>query len=456
MTKDRIQSIPAARDAIRRWFQVGLAAVDPYQATRAAIRREGANLIVDGHSVPLADDAIVFGLAIGKAAAPMARALEDVLGERLNRRLLLTKDGHLDGAPGNWQAFEASHPVPDARGEAATQQILAAVSDLAAEDIVIVLVSGGGSALLEAPRQPLTLADIQRVTDLLLKAGAPIQDLNAVRSELSQVKGGGLRRQVGEATCVSLILSDVLGNDPTVIASGPTIVREPRPQRALELLDHYRLTDQVGAPIIDLLHGETSSEPGLGSVESDRYIVVGDNQMLIDTVADSARADGLHVALAMEGAEGEASGLAARFVDTVTTQPQDIDVVVGGGEGTVTVRGDGTGGRNTEFALVAAEKLALGSTDWVIASLASDGQDGSVDAAGAIVDRFTTTRGNELGLSAAGFLNNNDSGGYFQSLDELEVTGPTGTNVNDVYIALRVTDGLLASSPPGESTRERT
>ena len=157
------------------------------------------------------------------------------------------------GPPDGWTVFEASHPVPDDRGSAATQAILDAVAALGPRDLVIVLVSGGGSALLESPKAPLTLADIQETTRLLLRAGAPIQDLNAVRSELSEVKGGGLRRAIGEATCVSLILSDVLGNDPSVIASGPTIARSPAPERALEILDQYGIADSVPGAVREML-----------------------------------------------------------------------------------------------------------------------------------------------------------------------------------------------------------
>lgn len=437
MTDDRTNAIAIARASMERWFQAGLEAVDPYQATIAALKDVEGGIEVDGQVIPLASDATVVGLAIGKAAAPMARALEDVLGDRVDRRLLLTKDGHLAGAPDGWQVFEAAHPVPDSRGVAATNEILKAVAGLAPADLVIVLVSGGGSALLESPRPPLTLEDIQHVTDLLLRAGAPIQDLNAVRSELSQVKGGGLRRTIGDATCISLILSDVLGNSPTVIASGPTILRDPRPDRAMELIEAYGIAGRINPDILGLLRGTSDSGDQSLASKCDRYLIVGDNQILVQRIADAARSDGYHVEIVLEEAEGEASELASRFVELAASQPEDVDVIVGGGEATVTVRGDGVGGRNTEFALAAAEILAAGALDWVVASLASDGQDGANDAAGAIADRLTTTRGDEQGLSAQEFLRNNDSGSYFAALNELVVTGPTGTNVNDAYIAVR-------------------
>ena len=434
------QGTSSIRMAIERWFAIGLEAVDPYNATRSALRRVDGGIDVDGKIVPLASDATVVGLAIGKAAAPMARALQDALGDRLDHRVLITKDGHLGGAPAGWQLFEASHPVPDARGVLATSAALQALACLTDKDLVIVLVSGGGSAIFEAPIEPLELDHIRQVTDLLLRAGAPIQDLNAVRSELSQVKGGGLRRQIGPATCISLILSDVLGNDPTVIASGPTISRSPDPARALAILESYGLLERIHPAVKEVLQTRKASSLAGVTSSRDRFVIVGDNQILVHTVAAAARKDGFSASIELEDAEGEASTLASEFLAVASEQPESVDVVVGGGEATVKVTGDGIGGRNTEFALAAAQELAESSRDWVVASLASDGQDGANQAAGAIVDRWTTQRGDLVGLSAMQALRANDSGTYLGELDELVVTGPTGTNVNDVYIAVRNTD----------------
>jgi glycerate-2-kinase len=280
------------------------------------------------------------------------------------------------------------------------------------------------------------LSDIQQVTDQLLRAGAPIQDLNAVRSELSEVKGGGLRRQIGNAACVSLILSDVLGNDPTVIASGPTIAREPDPARAAELIRRYEIGDRIPAAVKETLR-EASQLPGIAADERDVFGIVGDNASFVETVAAAATRDGYNPRVVLTAAEGEARTLADRFLDFLTSQPDEVDVVIGGGEATVTVKGNGSGGRNTEFALAAALRLAEEHTPWVVASLASDGQDGAVDAAGAIVDDKTVGRGEAIGLSANTYLGNNDTGSFLQITGDLLVTGPTGTNVNDVYIAVR-------------------
>jgi hydroxypyruvate reductase len=378
----------------------------------------------------------VVAVAIGKAAAGMACGLDSVLGDRIDIATILTRDGHADSAPSGWNVFEARHPVPDERGVAATRHILETVNGLGPNDLVIVLISGGGSALLELPRNPLRLDDIQETTRLLLRAGAPIQDLNAVRSELSLVKGGGLRSAIGEATCVTLILSDVLGNDPSVIASGPTIARTPQPDAALRVLAAYDLTGAVPRAVTEALEENRVSSPMSGG--DDLYVIVGDNQAFVECMVREATLAGFRAELVLPAAEGEARDLANHFIDLAIGVNPAIEIVFGGGEATVTVRGDGQGGRNTEFALAAAVRIAAEADDWVVASLASDGQDGTLDDAGAIVDRGTVSRGVAAGFDAGKSLETNDSGGFLGASGDLFSPGPTGTNVNDVYVAFRL------------------
>jgi glycerate 2-kinase len=430
--------LDAARRLIRSWYEDGLRAVDPRYSVVRSVTWDGATLGVGDNSIDIAAGVRVVAIAVGKAATDMAHGLESIVGPRLDDRILLTKDGHATHPPAAWEVYEARHPLPDERGVAATQRILAAVSGLNAGDVAIVLISGGGSALLEAPRSPLSLPDVQATTQLLLRAGAPIQDLNAVRSELSDVKGGGLRRAIGKAGCVSLILSDVLGNDPAVIASGPTIDRRARPDVALDLIARYGVHDQMPPAAIELLRsdGRTIGVPG----SRDVYLVVGDNRQFLDRIEDAARSSGFSPRVVLRDAEGEARELADRFVEHLMSQPSGVDVAIGGGEATVTVRGDGRGGRNTEFALAAAMRLASEGSEWVVASLASDGQDGAIDAAGAIVDRDTIDRGRAARIDAESSLATNDSGGYFDAVGGLVAPGPTGTNVNDVYIGVRISD----------------
>ena len=338
------------------------------------------------------------------------------------------------GAPVGWAVYEAAHPIPDERGVAASAVIRDAVAGLLKGDVAIVLVSGGGSALFELPRAPLHSIKSRSTTSLLLRAGAPIQDLNAVRSELSDVKGGGFRRMIGEAACVTVILSDVLGNDPAVIASGPTIARKPDPARAMSLLDHYGMSDSVPPEVVAALRvAPTEHTIDTGG---DQCVIVADNDRFIDEVASQVTRSGFSVTIGNRRREGEAQVEAESFVREASTA--DETVIIDGGELTVTVRGDGVGGRNTEFALSAALLLeGAAGTDLVVASLASDGQDGAIDAAGGIVDDATATRIRQAGIDPGESLEQNDSGRALELAGDLCRPGPTGTNVNDVYIAVR-------------------
>lgn len=424
-----------SRAMIERAFRAGIDVVAPDAAVTRSLRRTDDGLSVDEELVPVTGRLVV--VAIGKAASPMARAAAEVLGDRVSSGYILTKDGHVNDPPDGFEVFEASHPVPDERGIAATRTILDAVDGPGGDDVVLALISGGGSALFESPSEGLSLEDMQRTTDLLLRAGAPIQHLNAVRSELSEVKGGGFRRHIGQARTVSLILSDVLGNDPTVIASGPTVPREADPDGALAVLDRYGLRDSVPDAVREHLeHGARRGDRrGALRADGDLYRIIGDNAMFVDAVRGSLEADGLSVDVFWEAREGEAREQAIEWVTALAES--DAEAIIGGGEMTVTVTGTGTGGRNTELALAAAIELDRRGMAATVASLASDGQDGAVDAAGAVVDGGTVARLQEAGIEPAEALANNDSGSALDIIEELVVPGPTGTNVNDVYIAIR-------------------
>ncbi len=430
-----------AHSLIGAWYTAGLSAVEPRQAVSSRLGLTGNELQIRTETIPatfpLPERGVTL-VAIGKAAVPMAQGARDVLRGSIREGVILTKDGHAQGAPADMRVFEAAHPIPDERGVAGTAAILDMVSGLDADDVVVTLVSGGGSALFEAPRPPLTLADMQTTTNLLLRAGAPIQDLNAVRSPLSLVKGGGFRQHMGQATCVTLILSDVLGNDPSVIASGPTIRTKASPSRALAVLEHYGVREQVPASVIELLERQVQEQqPVVEARSNDVFEIVGDNDAFVDRVAEAAKACGLTPSVIWHQREGEAREIGRQFVVELDAVPDQVEVVLGGGEATVTVKGDGVGGRNTEFALAAAIELHRTGSGWVVASLASDGQDGLVDGAGAIADATTVDRAIQRGIDPVGSLDRNDSGSFFKHLSDLVVPGPTGTNVNDVFIAVR-------------------
>lgn len=430
------RDLAGARRSVEAWYRAALEAVEPASAVRRHLTLDGRNLVVDGRRVPVPGRLVMVG--VGKAAVGMARGAEAAVGDLISEGLLITKDGHAEGTcPQRARVAEAAHPIPDERGVRATREMLELVAGLDRGDVVLALISGGGSALLEAPRPPVTLEDLATVTDLLLRAGAPIDDLNAVRTPLSLVKGGGLRRAAGAAAVITLVLSDVLGNDPRVIASGPTIPAHQDPGAALEILSKYSLLEQVPPSVVAALRSSGDGATETGPAGGDVLVVVGDNGTALEAAARAAEADGCRVRVAWSERRGEAADLGRAWVEAAEVET-DTDVLLGGGEATVTVRGGGIGGRNTEFALAAAMALdERGDNGWVVASLATDGQDGPTGVAGAIADRGTVARARASGVEAAGALRDNDSRRVFEVAGGLVAPGPTGTNVNDLYLAVR-------------------
>lgn len=426
-----------AHRLIERWFREALQAVDPRRSVQRSLEWDGANLRVAGREVDIREGARLVVIAIGKAAPDMAQGAVDVLGERIDDGFILTKEGHPRLEVAGFEAREASHPVPGERGLAATREILNLVGGLSGDDVVLALISGGGSALLEQPRDGVSLADMQQATELLMHAGAGIHDLNVVRQALSEVKGGGLRRAIGPARSISLLLSDVLGNDLHVIASGPTVPLPRDLPSAVDVARRYGLDDQVPPAVMRLLEGPRPD--GMDPDPRDIVLIIADNATLIDALARIAREASFTVGKGPIGYDGDATELGLRLVREARDARREIDVLLGGGEATVRVTGTGVGGRNTEAALAAAMAMTA-DDDWVIASLASDGDDGVSHAAGAIADAGTVERGRNAGVDARRALENNDSATFFSRAGGLVVTGATGTNVNDVYIAVRLGD----------------
>jgi len=422
--------------SIRRWYDAAVQAVDPASAVRRYLEVGPDGLNIGRRRLPLRGRLYV--AAIGKAALGMAVGASEIAGERIAHGLIITKDGHLEGSvPPRFEAYEASHPIPDERGTGATEELLRLLSETNSEDVVLALISGGGSALMEAPVDGVSLQDVATTTDLLLRAGAPIHDLNAVRVPLSRVKGGRLRLAVPNAKFATLLLSDVLGNDPRVIASGPTVSTAFTPEGAVVLLKRYgvfdRVPDSVRAALI--LGREAWNEELFAG---DIVQIVGDNAIALEAFAEAVRDDGRRVCVSWQAKQGEARALAKEWVEHLESISSDIDLVLGGGEATVTVRGDGRGGRNTEFALAAGLELERrDETGWVIASLATDGQDALTGVAGAIVSSKTISECCAVGIDPVAALEQNDSLTIFETVGGSFVPGPTGTNVNDIYIALR-------------------
>lgn len=373
-------------------------------------------------------------LGAGKASAAMAAALEQHWRGELSG-LVVTRYGHAVPCR-RIEIVEASHPVPDAAGRAAAERMLALVAGLTADDLVVCLFSGGGSALLTLPVEGVSFEDKQAVTRALLRSGASIEEMNCVRKHLSRIKGGRLAAAAYPARVVSLLISDVPGDDPAVIASGPTVADPSTFADARAVLKKYR----IDAPASVVAHLEAAREetpkPGDPRLARSQAILVATPQDALTAAAGVARAAGITPLVLSDSIQGEAREVArvmAAIAQQVVRHGEPAAapcVLLSGGETTVTVRGQGRGGRNAEFLLALA--LALGCEPGVYALAAdTDGIDGSENNAGCIATPHTLARAQALGLDAKAMLLDNDAYTFFRALDALVVTGPTLTNVND-------------------------
>lgn len=441
----------SVRDDIRAIYTDAIEAVDPRRAVLEHLQfREGRLLVCRrGETIrelDLSRFGRIFVLGAGKATALMARAVEDLLGDRITAGCISVKYGYT--APlDRIDTIEAAHPVPDEEGRRAAERILGIASEAGATDLIISLISGGGSALLPLPAPPVTLEEKRTATSLLLNSGASIHEMNAVRKHLSLIKGGNLARAAHPATVVNLMISDVVGDDPDVIASGPLVPDASTFADALSILERYGIADSVPAAVIrrirDGAGGLISENPKADEecFEGGAGIIVASNILALEAACRRAEALGYAPVILSSLIEGDTRQAAlfhaaiAREVLASGHPAAPPMCLISGGETTVEVRGKGLGGRNMEFALQSALFLA-GTRGIYVASVGTDGTDGPTESAGALADGTTVARAEAAGMNAAQYAAENDSYTFFNKLGDLIVTGPTNTNVMDVRIVV--------------------
>lgn len=430
-----------------RILAASLAAVDPAAAFDRALQRDENILHVAGQEINLDDFRNVYILAIGKAGIPMAIAAADLVSDHLSGGAVLSKSFRSD-IPDRYQEkirfYQGGHPIPNQDNLNSTEEILSIFSSLTAEDLVIVLISGGGSALFTAPSPGITLTDIQQANQIFLDYGLNIQEINTIRKHISQVKGGQLAGSLYPAKIITLILSDVIGDPIDMIASGPTVPDPSTFQDAQLVIRKYQLEQLLPSSVIKHLKAGADGKvpetpkPGDPFFQDQTTLVIAGIQDAIKGGLEQAQMEGFRCQTLPEPLAGEArlvgEGLADTLCQTSVSSSERPNCLIAGGETTVTLTDTtkpGKGGRNLELALSTVRQLA-DHKDLALITFATDGEDGVTDAAGAIVTGETFTRAMELGLNPDEFLANHDSYSFFQALDDLLLPGVTGTNVNDL------------------------
>jgi glycerate 2-kinase len=436
------------KEIIEKIFYAALGAVDPYELVRSC-RDKIFSIYRQNNSEKL------FLVGFGKAACQMARAVEDFAEGLIENGILITKYGHsisqesrITSKESKIKIYEAGHPLPDENGLAATKEIMDLAKGLDENSLLLCLISGGGSALFVSPYNDVSLDDKKKTTELLLKAGADIEELNAVRKHISAVKGGRLAEIVYPARIISLILSDVIGDKLDVIASGPTSPDKTTFGDALEVIERYNLSSRLPQKVLEILRNGASASiretPKEGNCIFDRVenIIIGSNRKALKAAKMQAEFLGFKTEILSSEISGEAREVgksiakeAMKAKNTSRINCNNAICFISGGETTVTVRGTGLGGRNMELALSFA--MEIEDTDGItLLSAGTDGTDGPTDAAGAIVNSETMKTARANGLDPVKYLENNDSYNFFKQIDGLFITGPTGTNVMDIQILI--------------------
>ncbi len=434
------------REALERILRAGLDAVNPEKAVRRHVQRKGEELSVGDRSYDLDRFRRILLVGAGKGTAPMAKALEDILGEHLSEGWIIVKYGY--GMPlEKMHTMEAGHPIPDEAGLEATELLLRELSKCTEEDLIICAFSGGGSALLPAPSPPVRLEEKQETTRLLLESGATVNEINAIRKHLSRSKGGWLAKTAYPATVVSLMLSDVIGDRLDVIASGPTVPDESTFEDCLTIIERHDLGDKLPQEVVDYLkQGAAGKVPETPKQQDPAFarvqnLIVGNNRGALQAAQEEATSLGYESMILSSQIEGEAREVGQVFaaigkeICQAGLPLSPPACILAGGETTVTIHGKGKGGRNQELALA----CAISIDGWERISFlgaGTDGTDGPTDAAGAMVSGLTCQAARNAGLDPYAYLASNDSYSFFESLGDLIKTGPTRTNVMDMICML--------------------
>ncbi len=432
-------------------FNKAVAAVNPQKAVKQFVRVDGAKLILgrsqtDAVTIYLDQFERIFIVGGGKATAAMARAMEELLGDRIHSGLINVKYGFTQPLRFT-RTIEAGHPLPDKNGEQGAVQIMQLLESATVDDLHLSLISGGGSALIVKPYGNITLSEKQELTRRLLACGAGIDEINTLRKHISAVKGGLMARAAFPATVVNLMLSDVVGDKTDVIASGPFTPDCSTYQQAFDILDRYRLHDipeTIKKHLTDGLNGKIQETPKPDAAEFERvyHYIIGSNILALEAARQQAIRLGYNTLILSSMIEGETKEVArthSAIAKEIIKTGHPIEApacIISGGETTVTLQGQGRGGRNQEFCLSAAIDITELPARVAILSGGTDGDDGPTDAAGAIVDPFTVKRGESVNAPALRYLSDNDAYSFFRKTDDLLLTGPTGTNVMDVRLVL--------------------
>jgi len=440
------QTDKKARELALRSLAFAVEAVNPKRLMLSKLVLKESVLKVNGYSFDLSRFKNVYVVGGGKASGLMAEALETLLGDKITEGLVNVPKGSRHKTK-IVKLHEASHPIPDDSGVEGVKRMLEIAEKATENDLIICLISGGGSSLMPMPRNGITLADKRKITEDLLKCGASINEINTVRKHISGFKGGWLAKKAYPATVLNIILSDVLGDPLDFIASGPTVPDSTTFSDAIKVLKRYGLWDKAPESIRKvLIDGEKGLIPETPKANDKVFkkvfnVVIGNCRDACIAACEALKSEGLNALLLTSLLEGEARHVGTVLASiawevTVSGKPvQKPAAIVVGGETTVTVVGRGKGGRNQEIALAAALKIK-GLEGCVVASLSTDGVDGPTDAAGAVADGRTVARAEKAGIKAEDFLAENNSYSFFSKLDDLIFTGPTGTNVNDISVVI--------------------